>query len=257
MTNIHTTDPMLEISLGNIIGTTHVNKFGMNEDVDTGPREAIWEGGGDYTFLAVAEPLDIVSADVNDDGDPASTGAHTLEIIGLDTNWDPLTETITLDGLSNVRTAASFLRTFRMIIHTAGSTGGNEGLITATSASTTALQAAIPNGSDIHNQTEMAIFSVKRNATAAIVSYYGSINSESPGPASNPSTDLELLVHPFGEVFQVKHEKGLTRTGSSQFQHFFRPYLRVEGKSDIKIMAHVTDDDTAISAGFDIIIVDD
>lgn len=257
MSFIGTTDPMLEIARGNIAGMTHVNKFGMNEDIDAAAREAVWEGGGDYTFLPVPEKLDIISTDVNDDGDPASTGAHTMEIFGLDVNWDPLNETITFNGQNNVRTTNSFLRTFRMIIRSAGATGGNEGLITAISVDTTTLQATIPNGGDLHNQTEMAIYSVKRNATAFITHYYGSMNAESPGISSDPAADLELAVCPFGEVFQIKHEVGLRASGTSQLQHVFMPYLRIEGKSDIKVLAHVTDDDTAISAGFDIILVDD
>lgn len=248
-------DFMLEIARGNVPGMTHVNKFGMNEDIDVGAREVVWEGGGEYTFLAAAETLDVVSTDVNDTS--GGTGARTMEIIGLDTNWDPLTETVELSGTNVVVTSASFLRTFRMVVRSGGSSGGNEGILTATSTDTTTLQANIPNSGDLHNQTEMAVYSVKRNATAFMTHYYGSMNSESPGQSADPAADLELAVCPFGEVFQIKHEVGLVREGTSQLQHLFLPYLRIEGKSDIKVLAHVTDNDTAIAAGFDIILVDD
>lgn len=253
---IENIDPMLEIARGDVPGVSHVNKFGMNEDIDVAARETVWEGGGNYIFLSVPETIDVASTDTDDDGSPAGTGAHTMELIGLDTNWDALTETVTLNGTTTVTTSASFLRLFRMVIRSAGSSGGNEGLITAFSTDTTTLQAVIPNSGDLHNQTEMAVFSVPRNKTGFITHYYGSMNAESPGAASDPAADLELAVCPFGEVFQIKHEVGLVREGSSQLQHLFIPYLVIEEKSDIQVLAHVTDDDTAISAGFDIILVD-
>lgn len=252
-----TTDHTLEIARGNVPGMTHTNKFGMNEDIDSANREVIWEFGGDYTFLDAAETLSVVSTDVDDDGDPGGAGGRTLEIMGLDTNWDVQTETITLNGQTAVVTSASFLRTYRMIVRSAGATGGNEGVLTATSTSTLIVQATIPNSGDIHNQTSMAVFSVPRNTTAYITSYYGSLNALGPGQAADPASDVELVVRPFGEVFQIKHEIGITREGSNEFQQFFFPYLIIAGKSDIKVSAHVTDDNSIISAGFDIIIVDD
>lgn len=248
---------MLEVARGNVPGMSHINKFGMNEDIDAANREVIWENGGDYTFLDTAETLSVVSTDVDDDGSPAGNGAQTVEIIGLDANWDDLTEIVTLNGTTVVVTTNAFLRHFRAIVRSAGSTGGNEGVITATSTSTATIQSTIPNSGDIHNQTSMAVFSIKRNAKGYITQYYGSLNALGPGQAADPAADVELVVRPFGEVFQIKHEIGIVREGSNEFNQFFLPFLIIDGKSDIKISAHVTDDDSVISAGFDIIIVDD
>ena len=111
-----------------------LTKFGYNPDVDasTAPEDLIYGGGNTYFPAAAiaAADIDIVSTDVNDDGDPASTGALTLTIEGLDSNWLLQKETVTLDGQTDVHPVNDYLRLFRAYVATAGSTGTNEGIIT-------------------------------------------------------------------------------------------------------------------------------
>ena len=54
-----------------------------------------------------------------------------MTIAGLDSSYDALTETVTMNGTTNVLTDASFLRVRTLTVATAGDTGYNEGSITA------------------------------------------------------------------------------------------------------------------------------
>jgi len=73
-----TADFLTEVVLGNVIGASFRRKFGRNNDVDTGDED-IWHGGGDYTgFNATAnENIEVLSADVNDQGSTISSGTAT------------------------------------------------------------------------------------------------------------------------------------------------------------------------------------
>ena len=77
------------------------------------------------------QTLSVVSASANDAS--GGTGARTVEIQGLDSNWNLLTETVTMNGLTPVVTTQEhFLRVFRARVVTAGSLQSNAAQITIT-----------------------------------------------------------------------------------------------------------------------------
>lgn len=97
-------------------------KFGYIADVDTATTpEDIWDGGGTYEWPTAAGTVSVVSTDAGDD--------QGLCIAGIDTDYKPLEETVTLNGTTPVVTTASFWRINRMYL-TSGA--ANAGTITAT-----------------------------------------------------------------------------------------------------------------------------
>lgn len=87
-------------------------------------------GFGNWPAAAAGAVL--VSTDVNDDGDPASTGARTVIVRGLDSNWDLATATVTMNGTTpTAATAQTFIRINELEVVTAGTSLSNEGTITA------------------------------------------------------------------------------------------------------------------------------
>lgn len=117
--------PYLDIARGMYTDWQTVHKFGFNRDVRT-DYETIWNnGGGIYTFPASALTMSVVS-------DSASDEMGVL-ITGLDTNWNQISETVTLDGTTPVTTTKQFLR-----INDARITSGNNvGDITISNGGTT------------------------------------------------------------------------------------------------------------------------
>lgn len=105
-------DPYLDISRGIYLDWQPIHLFGFNRDV-ANAYETIWNnGGGIYTFPASALTMSVVS---DDDADTMG-----VRISGLDTNWNQITETVTLDGTTPVTTTKQFLR-----INDARITSGN------------------------------------------------------------------------------------------------------------------------------------
>ncbi len=103
-----------------------------NPDVDnSGSKEDIWEGGGLMTYLDVAQKMVIVSTDADDTDQ--GTGAWGIFLICLNSNWDFVQELIPLNGTTPVVSTVECLRPRSISVIQAGSSGFNEGTITATS----------------------------------------------------------------------------------------------------------------------------
>jgi len=126
-------DSNLEFSvaagLAVVPGVTRITALGHNPNIVTqGTAADIWEGGGDYPFLATSNILEVVSASTNDTS--AGTGVRTVLISGLDSARAVITETVTLNGTLPVNTVNSFLRVNLFTSVTSGSGGVNAGDIT-------------------------------------------------------------------------------------------------------------------------------
>lgn len=229
----------LEISKGNIPNNSGVNKFGFNGAVGT-TFETVWSEGGLYTYLTSATTLSIVSSSAEDD--PLATGAHTVEIEGLDSSYNVLKETITMDGTTTVTSTGSFLRVYRAKVLTAGSTGKAQGKITVSSGGNTL--AAIDSNYD--NQSLMSFYTVPAGYTAYISKVIFSTGK-------GKETFCSLNICGEGAVFNIKHSVQI-REGVSTRE--FSPYLKVEEKGDIECRAMNLNSGTVeVSCEFDIILV--
>lgn len=131
MTVITTKDPILEIQRGNITNQSIRTLQGVNPSLAAASNETDIAPFGDLTYLAVglAETIEIVSDNANDT--LLGTGARTLFIEGLDINMETTTETVDMNGLTNVTSLNSYNRINNITVITAGSTEFNEGNITA------------------------------------------------------------------------------------------------------------------------------
>lgn len=244
-------DPMLDISRGLLVGIRHVNKFGRNPDVDAVAHEEIWDGGGPYVPPTDARIHGTISD--NDEDGVGGDGARTVLWMGLDENWDEVEELVILTGQTPVYTMTTFRRIHRGKVMSAGSSQNNIGTILAVAAvdGTTSAQISPGVGS-----TLMAIYTVPRNKTGYITSFYAAVV---PGIAA-PDTLVELHfrvgIDTPEPALQTRHVLGLLPTGSSTAQHSFLPYKIAREKTDILLHATATMNNTDITGGFDIILVD-
>jgi len=118
----------LQVSRGQIQGHSTVIVFGYNPDVDTS-EETVWPDGGTIPHPTVASVLKISSSSANDTS--AGTGARTVYIEGVDGNYEVVSETVTLNGQTEVNTTNSYLYVNSFYVVTAGSGGSNAGNINA------------------------------------------------------------------------------------------------------------------------------
>ena len=238
-------------------GIGNINKFGRNPAVATGD-EVIWDGStATWAAPTAAGVHAIISDDPNDAA--AGTGALTVEVYGLDPNYNLQNETVTLAALDPnsanvaVNTTNSYTMIHRMTVATAGGGGANVGVITATFDPNTVntVTAQINAG---NNQTLMAIYMIPGDKTGFITNYYATVNKDAtPGTAA--AANIELWVKPIGEVYQLKHILGVNTAGTSSLTHHFGIAKHIDAKSIILMEA---DPEAAmdVSAGFDLILVD-
>lgn len=252
-------DYALEVARGNIPGVAALHKFGTNTEIDSGVTADIWDGG--YTVASSGDSLiwvppttarihQIVSSSVNDDGAPMGTGAHIVEIFGLDASFALQDEKVTLNGTTNVATAKAYTMIHRVVVRQAGSGETNAGDIKATADTDNTVTARIRAGK---GQTQMAIYQVPADKTAYLTEWNGHL--ESAGGAA-AVCDLYLYVKPFGEVYQIQDNAGLAETGNTDFEETFNPYRACPPKALMKVQATSGTNNNEISASFDLYLVD-
>jgi hypothetical protein len=161
-------------------GQSVVHKFGRNEAVSTSVLEDVWSVGGVYTFPTVAQKIVAVSSSANDTS--GGTGARVITIMGLDENFNEVSEDITMNGQSEtVQTSASYIRINRAIVKESGiysnvQSGPNAGDITIQYSGSTVL-AEIQDGVPSIGQTQSTIFTVPVGKTAYITAVTANVDS--------------------------------------------------------------------------------
>ncbi len=257
--NLRVTDAEsgLAIAKGDVAGTTFVHKFGNAPDIDTADLFVdIWDGVdaalgtgkiANYTFSTTADIDSLSSSD--------NTDTQDIEVQGLDTNFDLVTQTITLTGQTRKALDTSLIRVFRMINRGSTDFAGDvycyvNGSITLGVPDTAAdVRAVVNNG---NNQTLMAIYTVPNGKTGYMRTFYSSMSKRQAA-----TSVIHILARPDGEVFQLKHVTSIASTGTSHVQHFFEEPEVFAAKTDIIMRADTSANDTGVGAGFDIVLVDD
>lgn len=191
---LETTSDYTAISRGRVPGLSIVHKFGRNPDIDSGTiPEDVWYTGGLFNWETSAAVVSVTSASANDDGDPVGTGAATLTIEGLDANWDEVSETITLNGVSAVTTTATMIRVNRAYITSVGTYhGSNDGDITGTINGNTAFtieagqgqtqvaRYTVPNGKEAYLLGGFVSVQASKELTVELLQYRGADDVSSP-----------------------------------------------------------------------------
>jgi hypothetical protein len=216
----------LQVSRGQIQGHKTLFKFGNNADIN-GSLETIWSHGGLYAYPAAATAMKVSSSSADDDA--SGTGARTVVVSGLDQNYNEASETVELDGQTEVLTTTTFIRVFRAYVATAGSGGTAAGTIyvgtgTVTAGVPATVYAEIALG---ENQTTMALWTVPAGYTLYITG--GTFSA-----ASNNAAQYVLgkfVVRSFGGVF--RNAADIT-VNSNVFHYDWEIPLAIPEKSDIE-----------------------
>jgi hypothetical protein len=216
-------DFMTQVARGKVVGASQVNIFAYSDFVKN-TYYTLWENTGtiQYAFPASAVVMTLASTSASD-----NTQATVL-ITGLDTNWDLQTETVTLNGTTNVNTTKSFLRINNMIMTSPGtSQTTNIGTITAKSSSIIYAQINVGIG-----RSQAAVYSVPNGYTM----YLYSINAFNGDAASGNFMNYQVkstnntLTHPvtltvlqtsFDSRYQVIRENPFPYTQKTDVQWQF------------------------------------
>jgi len=103
----------LQVSRGQITGHQTLSLFGYQPAVGN-TKIPVWENATAYTYITSASTLTLVSSSASDD-----TLASVL-INGLDSNFKPISEILSLNGVTGVTTVNSYFRVNSMFMLSAG-----------------------------------------------------------------------------------------------------------------------------------------
>lgn len=230
----------LALQKGDINRFSAINKFGFNGAIGTS-MELISVASANITYPSSAGAVTVVSASTADTS--AGTGARTVKIEGLDENYAIQSETVTMNGQTNVVTTNTYIRLFRMSVLTAGTGGKNAGNITATIGGNEQVRI----GTDYENQSLVCAYTIP----ADHIGYITRVNF-SAGKANKASMGA-LFTRPTGGVFQIRNLVELFRNNG--VIEFPNP-IKVEAKTDIELRGQNLDasDTVSMSASFDLIL---
>lgn len=143
----------LQVSRNQVYGHKPVYIFGYSASVGSTANGPLWEGlspsGGNYPFPSSALQMTVVSSS-------ASDNAISILISGLDINFNPISETLALNGTTNVTSVNSYYR----INNVSVTNGTNVGNITLKNSSVLYAEIIANVG-----QTEMSVYTVPAGFT--------------------------------------------------------------------------------------------
>lgn len=245
MSYIGTKEFMIEVAKGNVAGHSIQRIIARNTDVDTS-EEDIWFQGGDLSYLTTARKMNVVSASSNDSA--AGTGARTIFIKGLDANYDEISETITMNGVTIVPTVNSYLRVHVCEVTTAGSGAKPAGTITLTAQTAGTVQANLPAG---ENRTGKSHFTIPAGKTGYLLDFLPSIAVGKVG------SDVTLKARPLNEVFRMYSRLAVQSDGTSAINHQLLLGTPVFAeKTDVKVSAKGAANDQDVFCEYILLLVD-
>ena len=209
-----------------------VTKFGYSSSVG-GTFQTIWDGNSTYIYPSSAGTATVTSTNT------ASDNGGTVEIQGLDSNYDIATETLIIGGSAGTK---SFIRVFRAVMKTATTGNANVGTLSVI-VSTVTVAKITPE----YGQTLMSVYTIPRNKRGYIVQL-------DVGSSKDLENEVRIIAKEItnGNVWNTK-EFITTRGGFIQKNYIYP--LKFDEKTDIEIVAK-SSATSSISAGFELFLED-
>lgn len=223
------TDQNFQIARGLIRGASHINKFGYNPTVGTS-FETVHDQSNSYTYLTSAGAATVTSSSGSDNN-------GTVEIQGLDGDYNLVTATATIGGSATTQT---FLRVFRVILTSPNTGLSNVGVISVTISATTVAQILAGKG-----QTLMALYTIPAGKKGYLLKFQGNLEKAK-------ECEFEFLARPENGAFNIKGKFG---SSGDPVTYDYPVPLEFDEKTDleVRIKAGAT---TGAGATFDLVLLD-
>lgn len=234
---------------GTVPGVNHIEKFGMNIDVDS-DKETIWDGGGIYTYLSTGEKLSVTSSSVNDSA--SGSGARTVEIQGCNDAGEVILETVEVGSAST----QLFKRVFRVKVVTSGASGVNEGIIDITSVVSTTVVAQIGvDGTGSHaagrGQTFMALYTIPTGKTGYITQW-----TVGCGKQNTDAVATLMIRDPDAPGDGAWNARDIITVSATTYAKNYNIPIKVNAGDDIEVRAYSSVNNSLVSSTFCVILID-
>jgi len=225
----------LKVAQGEVSGHDHVHKFGAVPTMSNNAAGTIWDvNDTNYPWASwdTAGTVSVPAVNVADDG-------LELTIIGLDENYLPQTQTVTVSTTVSTPVLGTWKRIFRAYCTTATNVG--DILIQKDAVTVAKINAG-------KAQTLMVVYTVPAG-------YTGYLLKGTCTCGANADATGDMFVRYFGqESFRGSHTFEVSGTGGEYTYDFSIP-ARIPEKSDIDVRAAVRTNNARITAAFDMLLV--
>lgn len=242
------TEPFeLQVARGQIAWHRSVTIFGYNPNVDTA-RVTVWPYTGIIPLPAAALQMKVSSSSANDTAN--GTGARTVFVEGLDANHEEISETITLNGQTEVLTTQSFLHINNAYVATAGSTLSAAGdIYFGTGTVTAGVPATVYDLIKYdYNQRITGSYTVPSGYTAYVSQ--GLFSAGQPGGSAQVSGRLMTIG-----LDGIRRTAAITTVNNGVADYVFEYPLRVPEKTTLEATAQGSSNNNEASAMFIILLV--
>ena len=241
-------DPFNLGSGNGVSGEDYIEKFGANLNVNS-DLETIWEPGGIYEYLDVASTVTAISDEASDS--VGGAGARTIELQGLDSNYNVITDIITTNGtIDGLPSTKEFLRIYRASVLESGSIGTNAGNILIKDTTGKTVITIGTHGLGINKegfgQSQTSVYTVPAGKTGYLTQWTVGSSIYNSG------------VHAY---LKVTDENGTLRTRDVMFLSNFsvKDYkipLKITEKSDVEVRAYDGASGANVSTSYNILLHD-
>ena len=237
--NMSSPDFYLDSSRGVYNNVSSIHKFGAVPAMSQNQSGTIWDvNDTNYPWSSFDTAGTLSIPTVN-----ASDNAKTIVIEGLDSDYNALTENVTVSSSGAVTTTGSFKRVYRAYL-TDGSTSNAADILVQKGGTTVA------NITANKSQTLMAVYTVPAGHSAYLI---GGVATCQDGADATG----DMFVRYFGQdSFRVGHSFEVSGDGGP-YDHVFGVPLKIPAKSDIDVRATVRSNNARVTAAFDILLIAD
>ena len=225
----------IQVSRGLVDGHKRLFKFGHNPEIQD-ISETIWDAGGLYTYPSSAVAMTVTS------GAGATDNGVAITVQGLDSNYNEVSEEVTLASTGTATTTQTFLRVYRAFV-----SGSQAITANTTIANGGTTYAQINNG---ENQTLMALWTVPAGYTAYLLDTKITAFTEQ----NNKVATINIYARRENGVFRTADKFDVFAAAITQNYKCPIPFPE---KTDIEVRAVATSSnaDLRVAAGLDIIYI--
>ena len=217
-------------------GASFIHKFGAVPSLATNTTGTVWDKNDTVYPWATWATAGIV----NVDSSSASDVDKSVTVVGLDANYNQISETIVLASQTNNNSSNSFIRIFRAFVSD-GET--NVGQISVQRNTTDV--AIITAG---YGQTLMAVYTVPAGYTGYL--YKGTCSAQAGADGTG-----NMFVRYFGQSsFRIGHSFEVSGAGGQYVYDFSFP-IPIPEKSDIDVRITTRSNNGRYTAAFDLLLV--
>jgi hypothetical protein len=228
----------LNISRGLVKGTSFIHKFGAVPAMSTNTTGTVWDVNDTvypWTAWDTAGTITVDRASTSD-------ANKSVTVVGLDSNYNEITDTIVLTNPTGNASTGLFIRVFRAFILD-GST--NVGLISIKKGATTVAAITATKG-----QTLMAIYTIPAGHTGYLMK--GTATAQAGADATG-----DMFVRYAGQSsFRIGHSFEVSG-GGGQYLYDFTTPIPIPAKSDIDVRLVTRSNNGRYTAAFDLILIKD